>query len=319
MKRPKEGLVTRRDFIRGTAFTTLGFALGLSPFAFSQQNPSSVKKKTTVVLVRDEKAIQKDLVSREVVSGMLNQGISSLFETAQASSAWKMLFSAEDTVGIKITLMMTPIHDELIKAMVDNLLSAGVKDENIYVWDRDEIGQGRAEIFTRPKRMGYENHLNRVVKKCTALINVCGMKAHWLSGVALSIKNWCGAIDNAYTYHTEDCCASLGALLKIPEIESKSRLIIVDALKPLFHGGPQIDPKYLWNYNGLLLGIDHVAVDTVALKIIQAKRDKFQGKPWILSPPPAHIALADTKYKRGTSDLHKIDIVKLGWQKDVLI
>ena len=89
MKRPKKGLVTRRNFIRGTAFTTLGFALGLSPFAFSQQNPPSVKKKTRVVLVRDERAIEETSVNREVISGMLNQGISSLFETAQASSAGK--------------------------------------------------------------------------------------------------------------------------------------------------------------------------------------------------------------------------------------
>jgi hypothetical protein len=87
-KSTRDGLATCRDFVRGTAFTTLGFALGLSLFAFSQQNLPPAKK-TRWVLIRDGKAIQKDLVNREVISGMLNQVISSLFETAPASSARK--------------------------------------------------------------------------------------------------------------------------------------------------------------------------------------------------------------------------------------
>jgi len=319
MKKTKEEIVTRRDFIRGTAFTTLGLVLGLSPLAFSQQKPPLVKKRTKVVLIRDEDVLKENEVDKEILVRMIGEGMCSLFNTTEFASAWKRLFSPEDIVGVKINVVMTPTHNELIGVIVDNLLAAGVKDENIYVWDRNEIGQGKAEMFIRRKKMMYEDNLNKVVKKCTALINVPGMKTHWLSGVALSIKNWCGAIDNAYTYHTEDCCARLGALLKIPEMKSKTRLIIVDALRPLFHGGPEVDPKYLWNYNGILLGIDHVAVDTVGLKIIQNKRNSYLNKPWSLFPPPTHIALADTKYKVGTSDLQKIDIVKLGWEKDALI
>jgi hypothetical protein len=87
----------------------------------------------------------------------------------------------------------------------------------------------------------------------------------------------------------------------------------------LFNGGPQVDPKYLWNYNALILGHDHVAVDTVALKIIQSKRDEYKKEKWILNPPPIHITLADTRYKAGTSDLNKIELIKSGWQEGVLI
>jgi len=49
------------------------------------------------------------------------------------------------------------------------------------------------------------------------------------------------------------------------------RLIVVDALRPLANGGPQVDPRYLWDYQGLLVGTDPVAVDTIGLEIIRGR------------------------------------------------
>lgn len=309
---------SRRDFLRGTTLTTLGVALGLvSPEVLSSQEV----KKERVVLVRDKDVQDKDLkVDKNLLSKMLDSGMSNLGSKDDPLKVWKDLFSSKDTVGIKINLMMTPTHKELIELIVANLLKAGVEDKNIYVWDRDRVGIGSAEMHSRPKNFGYaKDHLSNVIKKSTALINVPGMKSHWLSGAAFSIKNWAGAVDNAVEYHTEDCCSSFGVLCANPEIKSKCRLIILDGLRPLFNGGPQVDPKYLWNYNGLILGYDHVAVDTVALKIIQNKRDQYKKEKWILSPPPLHITLADTRYKAGTNDLNRIELIKSGWEEGVLI
>jgi hypothetical protein len=309
---------TRRDFLKGTAFTTLGVALGLVPFeALSYQTG----RKERVVLIRDKDVLNDELrVDKTLLSTMLSQGMASLGGEEDPLEVWKGLFNSKDIVGVKISFMMTPTHKELIELIVQNLLKAGVEDKNIYVWDRDKAGIGSAEMFSQPRSFGYDSdHLSKIVKKCTALINVPGMKSHWLSGAAFSIKNWAGAIDNAFEYHTEDCCSSLGALCAIPEIKSKCRLIILDGLRPLFNGGPQADPKYLWNYNGLILGKDHVAVDTVALRIIQNKRDEFKKGKWVLSPPPVHIGLADTRYKAGTSDLTRIELIKSGWQQGMLL
>lgn len=309
---------TRRDFLRGTTLTTLGVALGLvSPEVLSSQEV----KKERVVLVRDKDVQDQDFkVDKNIFSKMLDSGMSNLGNEDDPLKVWKNLFNSKDKVGIKVSMMMTPTHKELIELIFANLLKAGVEDKNIYVWDRDKVGIGSAEMHTRPKSFGYDkDHLNNVIKKSTALINVPGMKSHWLSGAAFSIKNWAGAVNNAVEYHTEDCCSSFGALAVNPEIKSKCRLIILDGLRPLFNGGPQVDPKYLWNYNALILGHDHVAVDTMALKIIQNKRDEYKKEKWILSPPPLHITLADTRYKAGTSDLNRIELIKSGWQEGVLI
>jgi hypothetical protein len=309
---------TRRDFLKDTTFTSLAVALGLlSPEVLSSEKG----KLERVVLIRDKEVLNEDqVVNKKILSEMLNSGISSLGGEKDGSALWKKLFSPEDIVGVKMNVMMTPTHNELIELIVENLFQAGVEDKNIYIWDRDKVGIGSAEMFSRTRKFGYaRDHLSNVIKKCTALINVCGMKSHYLSGAAFSIKNWAGAIDNPFEYHTEDCCSSLGKIPAIPEIKSKCRLIILDGLRPLFNGGPQVDPKYLWNYNGLILGFDHVAVDTIALRIIQSKRDEYKKQKWILSPPPLHITLADTKYKVGTSDLSRIELVKLGWKEGMLL
>jgi hypothetical protein len=324
-----EHLITRRDFIKGTTLGTLGLALGLfdteslaiPPSVSQKKSDSPPLTKSKVVLIREEKVLDDaNIVGKKILADMLDTGMTGFAETKDPASAWRKFFKSSDVVGVKINVMMTPTHDELIQLIVRNLLNIGIKDENIFVWDRDQVGVGQKEMFSRPRRFGFgRDHLNKVVKKCTALINVPGMKSHWLSGVALSIKNWTGAINNARDYHTEDCCARLGELCTIPQIKSKNRLIILDGLRPLFHGGPWVDPKYLWNYNGLIIGKDHVAVDTIALKIIQRQRSRYKKEEWMISPPPFHVALADTRYKVGTSDLRLIDLIKLGWQKDALI
>jgi hypothetical protein len=53
--------------------------------------------------------------------------------------------------------------------------------------------------------------------------------------------------------------------------------------------------------------------------LCQRKRNLFKGEEWPITPPPKSIAAADTEYHLGTSDPRKIKLVKLGWQKDVLI
>jgi hypothetical protein len=60
-------------------------------------------------------------------------------------------------------------------------------------------------------------------------------------------------------------------------------------------------------------------VDTIGLRLLMAKRRKELGPAQELPPVPKHIQLADTKYAIGTSDLSKIELIKLGWLEDVMI
>jgi hypothetical protein len=62
-----------------------------------------------------------------------------------------------------------------------------------------------------------------------------------------------------------------------------------------------------------------VAADAVGARIIQAKRNEYFGENKPISPRPLHIEAADTKFGLGNSHPDRIELIKLGWDKDILI
>ena len=158
----------------------------------------------------------------------------------------------------------------------------------------------------------------RKPKRCTALICMPALKGHWLTGIGTVIKNYIMYSGRPSRYHEENS-AKLGEIWLIPEVKGKTRLVLVDAIHPLCDKGPQPDPRYKWPYNGLLAGIDPVAVETVCLRILTEKRHALRGEPWPISPPPICVEAADKTYNLGTSKMEKIKIVHFGWEEDLLL
>jgi hypothetical protein len=134
------------------------------------------------------------------------------------------------------------------------------------------------------------------------------------------LKNYIMFAESQPAYHP-DSCAALGSLFLLPQVKGKTRLNVLCALTPQFHGrGPHnFSRRYVWNYKGLIVGRDPVAVDSVGLRLIMAKRRLELGPAQEVPPVPKHIQLADTKYGVGTADPEKIELVRLGWLDDVLI
>ena len=96
---------------------------------------------------------------------------------------------------------------------------------------------------------------------------------------------------------------------------------VLCAFTPQFYGrGPNFfDRRYVWPYGGIIVGTDPVAVDAVGAHLLSAKRVAFFGEDRPLDVSPKHIEAADRKYSLGTSDLRRIDLVKIGWTEDVLM
>jgi hypothetical protein len=322
------GKVTRRDFIKGTAVGAAGVVLGATGCAPDSHaavpNPSLPAGKSKVVLIRAQEQPNTDKKTMD----MLDQALLELTGTGDSVAAWSQFIKPEDVVGVKINVMMTPTSMPLSRAIVRGVMSVGVPEKDIILWDRNNAGRGLAGTESRNEQPGFDSKsLSKVVTdQATALINVPGMKIHWLAGVAVALKNWIGAVTNinvpdvgvAYAIHG-DSCAECCLVNAIPVVRDKCRLVIVDAMKPLFHGGPQVDPRYLWPYNGIIIGTDPVAVDAVCTKILEAKRRDHKGSDWPISPPPKHVYLAEEKYRLGHAKMENIELVKLGWEDGVLI
>jgi hypothetical protein len=88
------------------------------------------------------------------------------------------------------------------------------------------------------------------------------------------------------------------------------------ALTPQFYGrGPHsFDPRYVWNYGGMFVSRDPVAVDALGAELLRLKRLEFFGEDRPVTPT-IHIQMADTRHGVGVADLKRIDLVKIGWQE----
>lgn len=287
-------ILTRRDFIRGT----VGASLGASMIGLNW----SAEKKTAnqlsqVFVVRDENVLDAwKSVNFKILKNMVDKSIMRLTRRTNLKEAWSTIIKPIDKVGLVTTSHLNPTHDELVRAVKQSLLNLGVPKKNIM------MAQGS------PER----------ARACTALISLPALKAHWLTGIGTVLKHYIMFSGNPSQYHHENS-SKLGEIWNTPQVKGKTKLVLVDALYPLCAKGPQMDPRYKWTYSGLVAGFDPVAVETICLQIIVKKREDLKGEPWPLSPPPLCVKAADDVYGLGTSQLKKIKINRIGWQKDVLV
>jgi len=287
-------VLTRRDFMRASAGVAGAAAFGLGPAPLFAARPARAAR---VTLVRDARALVDGIsVNTAILRRMLDETLLGITGQATAKDAWLSMVQPSDVIGLVPTDHLNPTHDELIEAVRRSLVAAGIPDANI----RDAQGSpAKAEA-------------------CTALIAMPGLKAHWLTGVGTVLKNYIMFSGHPSHYHREDS-AKLGEIWQMPAVKGKTRLVLVDALRPLCDKGPQADPRYMWPYGGLIAGRDPVAVEAVGLRIITAKRTALRGERWPLSPPPLCVAAADEVYGLGTSRDAEITIDHRGWEQDLLL
>jgi hypothetical protein len=261
---------------------------------------SEQQAKTKVVLIRNQQLFVKGDSPDPVISRqMLDQALCNLTGKTDAAQAWATIVTPADIVGIKTNAWNNlPTPAVLEEALKERVLGVGVKAENVSIDDRGVMN-------------------NPVFQKSTALINIRPMRTHAWSGVGTLIKNYIMFVDNRPSYH-DDSCASLATLYDAPMVKGKTRLHILAMFTPQFHHltATSFSEEYVWKYSGLLMGFDPVAIDSVGLRIIEAKRNEYFKEYKPLNPPAKHIELADTRYHLGTADPAKINLVKLGWDSD---
>jgi len=300
MMRDKNNRLTRRDFIKGAGCVAVGVVAGLPVLAEETGQPL---EKSKVVLIR-----HKDVVSAEgeldgdLVRQMLDEAMVILFEKDKPNDCWKEILRPNDIVGIKSNVWRhLPTPSEVEQAIRRRILDVGIPEKSIVMGDRDVLEQ---ETFHRT----------------TALINTRPMRTHAWSGVGSLIKNYIMFSPNPPDYH-DDACAGLARLWNLPIVKGKTRLNVLVMLTPQFHtiGPHHFDRSYVWSYNGLIVSTDPVAADSIGLQIIQQKRRRVFGEERPLQPTAHHIALADKEFHLGNSEMDKIELIKLGWDKDILI
>lgn len=298
-------IITRRDFLRAAAVAPFAGELFCRPRSDGSKIPSKIEGsgKVRVVLVRDKNALLSfNKPDPDVIQRMLDDAVCALFDVKDPVEAWKGMITARDIVGIKSNVWR-PISTtrEVEQALKQRIMDAGVPEENIGIDDR---GVKRNPIF----------------QNATALINARPARTHHWSGMGGCIKNHIMFVPRASAYHG-DSCADLATLWTEYDLKERTKLNILLMLNPLFHGiGPHhYSDKYVWEYRGVLVSQDPVAVDSAGVWILEAKRREFFGEERPLQPPAKHIVLADTRHGLGVSSPDRIQLIKLGWKEGILI
>jgi hypothetical protein len=298
-----EKLITRRDLLKKTAAIAVGGTILMNYPVDSLAWGTQKESKSKVVLVRNEKLFANgNQPDAEIAGRMLDEAVRTLTGKKDTQKAWASIVKPSDVVGIKTNVWNKfPTPEILNDILKERVLKAGIKAENVSVNDRG--------VLKDP-----------VFQKATALINVRPMRTHAWSGVGSCIKNYIMFAETPSAYH-DDSCASLAALYDLPVVKGKTRLHVLILFNPLFHHRTAQDAseEYMWKYSGLIVGLDPVAVDSVGLRIIQAKRNQFFQEDRPLNPPAKHIELADTRYHLGTADPAKIELIKLGWDTESFV
>jgi uncharacterized protein (DUF362 family) len=324
---------TRRTFLCELA--AVGSACLIDfPILIAQPKASTLRSR--VITARDGSIRKTGSIDKEKVQKLLFASLQKLTGKSLAADAWKALFHKNERVGLKVNCLAgrgMSTHISLVEAIVAGLKLAGIPEEKIIVWDRTDVDLSKAGFKISRSGSGYrcfgtndryDEQLGIVssgsigslfspllTRFCDSIINVPILKDHDLAGLSASMKNFYGAIHNPNKYHDNACSPYIADVMAVPMIQDKLKLNICDALSVQYHGGPSFKPKWKWDYNGLLVSRDPVAIDAYAYRIIDRKRNLSGLKTLKDSKrEPLYIPQASER-KLGRSKLEEIEVISL--------
>jgi len=288
------GKVTRRQFGKALTASAMGAALNFPAVLLTAKTGSPV-----VIAVSDSLKRVNHRLIKEQVAPYLNKAVCKLTGCSSSQAAWKSLVAPNEKVGIKLSCLPgLPLSSSygLVAAVTDNLLAAGVKAENIIVWERSDRELEKAGFHLSRKGIcvrgtdsypgdGYSDTIefahsvgtrfSKIMEEVDALINIPVLKDHDLCGVSISMKNFYGAIYNPNKFHRNNCNPFVAELNTHALIKDKLRLIVCDASRIQVNNGPAYVPRFSVDYGGLLVSRDPVALDFQGWQIVEAERKRL--------------------------------------------
>jgi uncharacterized protein (DUF362 family) len=338
----------RRRFLQGILGATLataGCGSSCGGARAGQGHVSTVVTKTEamraetrprVVVVRTKKALT-DGYDADVgaVRAMVDAGLVVLSGAKDCVAALSRYFRPSDRVGLKINGLAgrnAATHVELVDVLSAMLGKAGVEGRRQIAFDRFTKDLTVSRISDRSRTGGYRaignddaghdedlvqmpssaSRLSRVLTShVDGVLNLPVLKQHMLAGMTGALKNNFGCIHNPNKMHVDNCDPYVAEVNAIPAIRDKQRLVIMDALRPVLDNGPSYQPGMAEVANTMLFGTDLVAVDAIALGILEKLRAKRDLPPLAqVGLTPTYLATA-TRMGLGVNDPAAIDVVEL--------
>ncbi|MFH1742406.1 MAG: DUF362 domain-containing protein [bacterium] len=322
---PESERINRREFFQTTAL--VAGVSGLSAYAGDS--------KSRVIEVHRPGIIgENNRPDPEGTQEMLDRAMRELTGERSRRDQWSRFVSADDVVGLKVNGLGGPhlcTKQELVKAVIHGLLDAGVKENNIIVWDNNDGHVRAIGLEFNTGKVGfrvYSSHsdagghdeteidfgagsacLSKILtEQITALINMPIIKDHDMAGTTLSMKNLShGITENPGPHHDNGCDPYIAQINAIPVVGEKHRLVVLDGLRGCYDGGPSYKESTTYNYESILVSTDRLAIDTIGTEKIEAAR-RAKGVPALdeARHPPRYLATA-AQLGLGQSDRTQIE------------
>ncbi|MGC4051432.1 MAG: hypothetical protein QM757_18900 [Paludibaculum sp.] len=119
-----DGVVTRRDFVRGS----MGTAVSASLLGGTLEASAAPAVKSWVAVVRDQSALNPaNQVNTIALRGMLTDVLKAVTGKAEPATAWQSLLKKGDVVGLVHTDHLNKTHSELVDLVRATLKDPGSK------------------------------------------------------------------------------------------------------------------------------------------------------------------------------------------------
>jgi uncharacterized protein (DUF362 family) len=292
-----EMLMDRRDAIRLIGASTGAVALGAAPALASFGGPFGVATSGPghVVKVHMPGMRKGAFPDATACRTMVDRAVTSLTGETDPSRAWLRFVRPTDRVGIKVNCLGTRMVSsmiEVVHSVADAIRDAGVPDSNIVIIDMfgSNMMGGRYVAQGNPSRMRVVAHrdhpyqrawinagpararLSEIFLWTTAIINVPPIKDHDLAGVTCCMKNMTfGVVEKPHLNHAT-INESIPHLWALEEIRGRVRLNIIDGSTILYDGGPKYNRAAHVPHECIYATTDPVAMDAVALELIEVLR-----------------------------------------------
>jgi uncharacterized protein (DUF362 family) len=297
-----------------------------------------------VIVVRKVRAEKAGKPDRNYYKALLESGLYKLSRHLDKESTprnYAGIVVPGKVIGMKTNCLARKFNSTspaLTEALGDILAKAGVRDNDIIIWDRSSAelemagyklnasSFGRRCMGTDSNGLGYSKEfftsgrvnslLSRILTDMVdSNINLPVLKDHSIAGLSGGLKNMYGAINNPNKYHDNNCSPFAAHVSALEPIKAKNRLTIIDAVTIQYNMGPGFDSRYIDAYDGLIISADPVAADIVALRVLNHFRQihnlpdlKDAGRPVLYLDEAKAIGLGGS----GEIEIDVIDIDNRG-------
>ncbi len=240
----------------------------------------------------------------------------------QPDDFWTQNFLPNDRVGLMIDVQEPSVPPIMVEVIIRQLVSARVRTENILIFaadERDLFAAGFSLDHDRPgvkaygaASLGYRNDISRIlIDMCDKIINVATLRPHSQFGMTGAVYNHLACAPATVAKQVTADPRQLASVAARALINQKVILHFLVALHPFYAVPTEAQPEPRWEYAGLLLASDPVAVDIVGLEILTAKRTEEGIEP--AEPPVArqYLDAASDEYRLGQADRDKITVVTI--------